>query len=334
MHVSTRCDQACAHCSIWTGHSRGGRELGAPERLAIIREAHSLGARSILFTGGEPLLCDHLETLSRAASGLGLSVQIATNGLGLSRAASWIGGVVDEVYVSLEGPETVHDGVRGAGMFSRLRSALSDVRALPRRPRLIGRSTISSRNIVFLDATVRAARSLGLDALSFLPIDASSDAFGGDPSGRLVLRPNVSEVAELQRAIAGLAAIGELGSFVIEDSRKLLGFAKAFLADDPHRVAPACDAPEWSSVVEADGAVRPCFFQPPVPAPPGLSLREIRASRQYAEALKGLGPGNSVCAACVCPKSVAAPLTGFRRRVGAALQRAVPQIFQRAGSAA
>src|SRR5690349_11369688 len=101
MHVSTRCDQTCAHCSIWRGERRPSIEWAMSERLSAIRLSREMGAESILFTGGEPLLCDHLEALARCARDLGLSVRIATNGLALSRSATWLAGVVDELYVSL-----------------------------------------------------------------------------------------------------------------------------------------------------------------------------------------------------------------------------------------
>ncbi len=334
MHVSTRCDQTCAHCSIWKMNGKGARELGVEERLAIIREARLLGAQAILFTGGEPLLCDHLETLARTADRLGLSVQIATNGLGLARSVSWLGEVVAEIYISLEGPLAVHDGVRGAGMFSRLKGSIEEIRALPRRARLVGRSTISAQNAGILDETVRAARALGLDAVSFLPIDVTSDAFGGDPGARARLRPSPADVIALRQAISRLSASGELGAFVIEDAGKLRRIADAFLLEPSSRMAPACNAPEWSSVVEADGAVRPCFFQPAVPFDRTASLGALRESKEYAAALLGLGEGDPICASCVCPKLRAQGTAALRGLVGAALVRAMPRFLHRPGSAA
>ena len=334
MHVSTRCDQTCAHCSIWKSNGNTGGELGVAARLAIIDEARSLGARAILFTGGEPLLCDHLETLARAARGFGLSVQIATNGLGLSLSSSWLTEVVSEVYVSLEGPEDIHDGVRGPRMFSRLKASLAGIRSRPGRPRLIGRSVISARNAAVLGETVLAARSLRLDAVSFLPVDTTSYAFGGDPAARGSLRPGPTEVAELRREIARLGISGALGTFVLEDEQKLARIADGFLREASSRIVPACNAPEWSSVVEADGVIRPCFFQPGVVASQGVSLGAVRRSVEYAAALGRLGEGDRICADCVCPKHVATGVASLRGRVGAVLARALPQSAPRAGSAA
>ncbi len=335
MHVSTRCDQACAHCSIWKSNGKGGDPLGVDERLALLGEAKSLGARSVLFTGGEPLLCDHIESLARGAHLLGLSVQIASNGLGLGGARAWLGQAVDEVYLSVEGPEAIHDSIRGASMFARLRASIAAVRDLAGRPRLVGRSVISSRNAAVLEATVAAARELGLDAISFLSVDVLSEAFGGEPSARLPLRPGPAEVAAMREAIARLDAAGELGRFVSEDASKLARMAAEFAKGDARRTAPACNAPEWSSVVEADGALRPCFFQPKASrVGRGLSLSVARDSAAYADALRSLGQGNPVCAACVCPKQIGEGVQGVKERVKTALGRVLAAPGRRTGVSA
>lgn len=331
LHVSTRCDQTCAHCSIWKGSGKAPSPLGVDARLELIREARRLGATAVLFTGGEPLLCDHIETLAREARAQGLAVQIATNGLGLRRAAAWLGEVVDELYVSLEGPKTIHDRVRGVSMFARLQESIAAVRALPKRPRLLGRSVICSRNAAALEETVRAGRALGLDALSFLPIDVRTEAFGGDPRGRRALLPGAAEGAALRRGIERLDASGDLGTFVIEDAEKLLGLAESLREDESGRRAPACNAPEWSSVVEADGSVRPCFFQPAVArVAEGAPLGAVRRSEAYAAALGRLGAGDSICASCVCPKHAPSRVEAIRGRVSAVLGRALP-MFHRPG---
>ncbi len=322
MHVSTRCDQTCAHCSIWKGNGQIQGDLDLTAREAIIREAHSLGARSILFTGGEPLLCDHLEALARLACDLGLTVQIASNGLGLARAAPWLSRVVHEVYLSLDGPAAIHDGLRGAGMFARLKSAALTVASMPRRPRLVARSVISRHNAPAIEATVAAARNARFDAISFLPIDTTSDAFGGEPQDRGRHALSTDDVFALRLAIGRLAQTGELGGYVVEDERKLLEMAR-FLGEAPGlHGAPPCNAPEWSSVVLADGSVRPCFFQPPVPRARGASLREAREGVEYRRSLQGLGRGNATCASCVCPKHLGNRASTIALRVRSLLGRA------------
>jgi len=183
---------------------------------------------------------------------------------------------------------------------------------------------ISSRNAAALDETVAAARALGLDGISFLAADSTSDAFGGDPSARRFLRPSETDVAAMLEAISRLEARGDLGAFVKEDARKLTWMAADFLAGAASRRGPACNAPEWSSVVEADGALRPCFFQPTSSfVGRGASLSAARTSTAYATLLGQLGPENPTCAACVCPKHVATGADALLERVRAVLARAV-----------
>lgn len=325
MHVSTRCDQTCAHCSIWRQGGKSGRELDVAAREAIIREAHSLGARTILFTGGEPLLCDHIERLARVSRELGLSVQIATNGLGLARAAHWLAGIAHDIYVSLDGPEDVHDELRGAGMYARLVAAAGVLTAMAVRPRLVARSVISRRNAGVMDQTVAAARFAGFDAISFLPVDTTSDAFGGDPASRARHALGVPEIEALRQGIDRLARTGALGAYVVEDQRKLWEMARLLGEAASVAIAPRCNAPEWSSVIEADGSVRPCFFQPPIPATALATLREVREGAAYRESLRTLGSANPICTSCVCPKHLATGPAAVAARVGALLGRVLPR---------
>ncbi len=333
LHVSAHCDQACAHCSIWNGKARAETELGIEARESVIRQAHSLGARAILFTGGEPLLCDHIEPLARLARDLGLSVQIATNGLGLARAAAWLQELVDELYVSLEGPEHVYDALRGRGMYARLATSVRAVTEKTRRPRLVARAVISARNAGTLDETMASARRLGFDAISFLPLDTTSEAFGGDPAARLSLALRPADLADLHASIDRLAAKGELGVFVAEDERKLRAMANFLGEDLPLRRAPRCNAPEWSSVVEADGGLRPCFFQPVATNIREQSLGQAREDAPYRKALLDLGNGNPICASCVCPRYVPSGPAVIGARVKAILGRVLPSL-PRAGSPA
>lgn len=323
MHVSTRCDQACQHCSIWKSNGKAHEELTGTARREILGEARALGARGVLFTGGEPLLSPDLEPLARHARDVGLSVQIATNGLGIARAATWLAELVDEIYVSLEGPVEVHDRIRGAGMFARLESSLVRMREFSRRPRMTGRSVVSEDTAPRMEETVESARALGLDAISFLPIDVTSSAFGGDPKSRLALWPSPEANEALRAAIRTMEVRGELGRFVVEDFTKLMAMSARFSEGAVSAAAPRCDAPEWSSVVEADGAVRPCFFQPGIARAGGSSLGAVRRSGAYADALRTLGRGDETCARCVCPKYAGTELSRVIERASRVLRPGV-----------
>jgi MoaA/NifB/PqqE/SkfB family radical SAM enzyme len=302
--VSDRCDQRCVHCDIWRGH-QGGTSLTRSQRLAVVEEALAAGAREALLTGGEPLLSEDLWAVSERLRRGGAKLMLATNGMLLGQYATLVARLFDEVYVSLDGGEPVtHDRLRGASAFARLSTGLLALRRLSPRPRLVARSVLHAGNLDEVEEIVSGARLLGFDHVSFLPLDATSDAFGGKPETRASLVPAAPELRRFEEAIARLEACGTLGAgFVLEPADKLRRIA-AYLragAGEQAFARPECDAPSWSMVVEADGLVRPCFFHAPVgDAQDGL--RTLRDSPAYRAALAHIEGANPTCERCVCPK--------------------------------
>ena len=298
--VADRCDQRCRHCQIWQGTDAPA--LTRAERLRVVDEALASGASEALLTGGEPLLSPDLWPIAERLRAGGARLMLATNGMLLARYAAEVARLFDEVYVSLDGPSaSVHDAQRGVPAWDRVAAGLRALRALPTRPRLVARSVLHAGTIDALAETIAAARSLGADQVSFLPLDAASDAFGAQPSARAALVPTEAQVARFEDAVRALGASAD--GFVAERPEKLLRFARHLRASAgalPFE-RPPCDAPWWSVVVEADGALRPCFFQPAV-ADVRDGLRAVRSGSAYRDALRRIRRPNEACARCVCPK--------------------------------
>lgn len=302
--VSERCDHACVHCSIWQGSPAGTPALTLDERLAVVDDALAQGAREALLTGGEPLLSPDLWPLAARLRMAGARVMLATNGRLLAHYAERVAELFDEVYVSLDGASAeTHDALRGVPAFERLRAGTHALRAAGPRVLQTARSTLHARNLHEVEGIVAAAADLGFDHVSFLPLDASSDAFGGDPGARAALIPSSAQVDAFEAAVARLDARGLLGGFVAEDAARLQRVAGHLRASAGVQsfTRPACDAPWWSSVVEADGALRPCFFHAPVGDARG-GLASARASLAYRSALGHIRAANATCERCVCPK--------------------------------
>lgn len=308
--VSDRCDQRCLHCQIWQGPRDPRRpSLRLDERLALLDEAVRLGVAEVLLTGGEPLLSPELWPLAERLAAAGVRALLATNGLLLSAHAGEVARLFAEVYVSLDGGPATHDVLRGVPSFGRLRAGVAALRALSPRPLLVARCTLSARNLHELAGVVAAARELGFDHVSFLPIDTTSSAFGGRPEARAELCPDPAQLGGLLRAIARLESAGGFDDgFVLESAAKLRRLAERLRrAAGAGSRAPDCDAPWWSSVVETDGSLRPCFFHAPL-ADARAGLAAARGSRAYREALASVRAGNPVCDGCVCPKRRGLPL--------------------------
>jgi MoaA/NifB/PqqE/SkfB family radical SAM enzyme len=303
MAVADRCDQRCTHCQIWKGD--GGAVLSRGERLAIVDDALAAGVEEALLTGGEPLLSADLWPIAERLRGGGVRLMLATNGMLLARYAADVGRLFHEVYVSLDGATAAsHDRWRGVASFGRMAAGVARLRHLAPSVQVVTRTTLHAGNLDEFEGIVAASRLLGADHASFLPLDASSGAFGGEPEARVPLVPTAEQVEAFEVTVDRMAAAGGFrGGFVLESREKLHRLGRHLRASGGHQPfeRPACDAPSWSVVVEAHGALRPCFFHEPIgDARDGIA--RIRASAGYADVLAGIDSPNQTCARCVCPK--------------------------------
>ncbi len=118
IEVTTRCNGACGHCFARAGRERA-IDLDAATAMAIAEEGRAIGYRHLHITGGEPLLWGPLFELIHHASDLGYeSVFINTNGTLLdddaAKRLTTRGGFVT-LSISIQGPEDIHDRMRGPG---------------------------------------------------------------------------------------------------------------------------------------------------------------------------------------------------------------------------
>jgi MoaA/NifB/PqqE/SkfB family radical SAM enzyme len=306
-----RCNCRCLMCDIWK--EKEPREITAAEIARWAAEWRGLDVREVVLTGGEALMHSHLFALCRVLKENGFSVTLLSSGLLLERDAKDIARHVDDLIVSLDGPRAVHDAIRNVPRaFDRLAEGIAAVRdARPDLP-VGARCTVQRRNFRELRATVAAARHLGLHRISFLAVDVATDAF--NRPGGIGLKPpetlalSREELPELERELDALSR------------EHAADFASAFIAESPEKLrarllhyfrarhglgdfAPvSCNAPWVSAVVESDGTVRPCFFQPPLG-----NLREAGSLEAVLNSPKALAfragldvATNPICVKCVC----------------------------------
>ena len=311
LYPHSRCNCRCLMCDIWRDRNR--QEISAEDVAGWLAEWRTLGVRRVVLSGGEALLHSHLWELCRLLKDEGIGITVLTTGLLLTRDADPLAFYCDDVVVSLDGPREVHDRIRNVPRaFDRLAEGVAALRAAGPEITISGRCTVQRENYRDLRATVAAARELGLDRLSFLAADVTSEAFnrpGGWDSDR------ISEVALRREDLPILAA--ELDALALDCSdgflaespaklrRRLLQHFSALLGEGDF--APVvCNAPWVSAVVEADGTVRPCFFQPPLGnLRQAGSLDALLNSPQAIAWRQGLDTRrDEICRRCVCSLSL------------------------------
>ena len=308
-HVHENCNCRCVMCDIW--QREGGREID----LEWLERQHSsiqgLGVKHVVLTGGEPLLHSRFNDLCVLLKKLGIRITLLTTGLLLGKRAESVAESVDEVIVSLDGPEEVHDQVRRVrGAFKLVRDGIRAVRRhSPAKP-FRARTTIQKMNHGLLRQTVKAAHFLSLDSISFLAADVTSTAFNrnliwpGERQRQIVLTRG--EVQELEQEIEALVEenVVEFETrFILESPEKLRSIPRRFreqLGDLAPR-APLCNAPWISAVVEVDGGIRPCFFHEKIGDASAMPLEQAvnsTAAMEFRTLLEV--ENNPTCQRCVC----------------------------------
>jgi MoaA/NifB/PqqE/SkfB family radical SAM enzyme len=296
-------------CDIWKRPA--GSELSLDNLRKYQDSIRKLEVRQIVLTGGEPLLHSRFDQLCALLKECGVKITLLTTGLLLQKRLDAIVENVDEIIVSLDGPESIHNSIRHiAHAYRLLRDGISAIKMRHPKMPIHARSTVQRENFRYLRQTVQAAKQIGCDSISFLAVDVASQAFNRElvwPDSRR------NEVSLLYNEVEQLAQEVELlirecareihERYVVENPDKLhqiVSYFRQSLGQHPPQ-APKCNAPWVSAVVEVDGSVRPCFFHERIGHAAFGSLAAAINGAQAQEFRQNLDVAtNPVCQRCVC----------------------------------
>lgn len=309
LNVHSRCNCRCIMCDIW-------KREGVSEIIAADLERHreslrSLAVRWVVISGGEPLLHSDLGALCRFLRELGVRISLLTTGLLLAKRSVDICELFDDVIVSVDGPPHIHDSIRRVrGASQLIEDGVSAVHCLRPEMKVGGRTTVQRANHNYLCDTVAFAKAIGLNSISFLAADLTSEAFNRPllwpAERRSEIGLDASEVSALEQEIENLIATyhDEIDTaFIVEDAFRLHKIPRHFKANLglARHEAPVCNAPWVSSVVEHDGSVRPCFFHRPIGNINHALLGEIVNGEPALSFRRSLSvKDDPTCQRCVC----------------------------------
>ena len=310
----SRCNCRCLMCDIWRANANSS-ELSAEQVELHIDSLKKLGVRSVLLSGGEALMHSDLWRLCETLRPLGARTTLLSTGLLLRKEQEGIKKWIDEVIVSLDGDPYTHDRIRNIPRaFERLAVGVQSLREHAPHIDVSARCVLQKQNFRRFEAIVASARGLQLDSISFLAADVSSTAFnrpekwGEEKVSDISLSPEECDALEriLEESFHRLADEYASG-FIAEQPRKMLQIVAHYRAINGTGapVRQRCNAPWVSSVIEADGTVKPCFFHPELGNISDRSLSEILNSRRAIEFRKNLDVSvDPVCSRCTCTLNV------------------------------
>jgi len=306
----SRCNCRCVMCDIWKNNGQI-HQISVNEVKAWVNQFQHLGVRWVMLSGGEALMHSDMFALCRVLRNENIRVTVHSTGLLLKKYSRRIVEDCTDVIVSLDGSKAVHDQIRNIPRaFERLVEGVSAVKSLAPDFRVTGRCVIQKLNYTDLGGIIDAAGEIGLDQISFLGADVSSQAFNRpepwdqDQMQLITLDPDdvIAFRSIVQQVIADRADAFST-QFIVESPEKLTRIVDYYAAlnGDADFPTVTCNAPWVSSVVEADGTVRPCFFHKPFGNIYDMPLDAILNSVDAIRFRKDLDvTKDSTCRRCVC----------------------------------
>ena len=303
------CNCRCVMCDIWKDN-KNLKQLTEQDVRLLLDSLKKFGTQQVVMSGGEALLNANFFRLCAILKSADINITLLTTGLTIKKNADEILQWVDDLIVSLDGDEPLRDAIRNIpGAFNKLKEGVEFIRSLNPDFPITARTVIHRLNFRNWEAIIQSAKSMGLNQVSFLPADVSSHAFNRqmawtEPKQHEILISE-KELPELLQVINRIIAneFDFESGFIAESPAKLRqihDYYAAFYGLNPFPFKK-CNAPWVSTVIEADGSVRPCFFHDVVGNIRDSSLATILNSDEVVNFRKTLDMHtNPTCVKCVC----------------------------------
>ncbi len=298
-HLTEACNLRCSHC--YQGE-RGTDEMSLPEIKTVIAEVSDMiddwsGAYDIVFsrsmnmTGGEPFLRPDLFEILGEISRRGFDIYLLTNGtlVDRERARRLAELGVKGVQVSIEGPEEVHDSIRGKGSFAA--SAAGIKRLVDAGLAVTLNATLSHLNASSMKQVIAFGSHAGARRIGFSRLV---------PSGKgLSLLSRMLSPAEVKDLYESLLSL-EVKGLEIVTGDPVASCMKTASKDDAGNTAMSgCAAGVSGLTILPDGDVLPCRRLPiSLGNARRDSLRDIWSASPVLDALRDRSRYKGKCRAC------------------------------------
>lgn len=252
--LTSKCNLTCGMCSVWKGRRDG---LPGARVAELLAEARDLGAETFTPCGAEVFMRKDTPALLEEAGRLGYrQIVVVTNGMLLDRHVrqlSRIPGLM--LHVSIDGPEEVHDRLRGAGSY---RSALQGLRAAIDAGIPVGlQAVVMKPTLATLGHLVDLARVHGISGISVQPFQPEIAGPAADHSAWIFAE---EDRARLGAALEALLEKARLAGVTVS-TESLFGAFPPYLLDGRRPVpARGCHMPARFILIDNRGETFPCFF--------------------------------------------------------------------------
>lgn len=257
LSLTSRCFAPCTDCYL---DAKPDGIMPSREELETrIRALRDLGASTIAFGGGEPLLRDDLGELATYARSLGLVPVMTTSGLGLSEMRVRDLRAFAQINISHDGVGGGYSAVRG---FDGARAAERAIELLVQAGIVVGANVVvTKQSFAFLLETAEHMANLGAGELQLLRFK---------PRGRAARMEYLDKrltSAQVHRLWSVIESIVNLRRLSVRIDCALVPLLSESLSklDEPARILAqlgvfGCEAARHLGAVDAHGGMMACSF--------------------------------------------------------------------------
>jgi MoaA/NifB/PqqE/SkfB family radical SAM enzyme len=297
-------------CDIWKDN-KNLKQLTEKDIQELLSSFKKFGTQQVVMSGGEASLHPNFFRFCEILRKENIRVSLLTTGLTLQKNACQIANWVNDVIISIDGDEQLHDAIRNVpGAFRKIKDGVDAIRAIVPSYKITARTVIHQMNYLAWESIIETTKKMGLSQISFLPADVSSHAFNREvlwsdiKQHQIILSKN--ELFLLKGILKSILRNyrEEIETHFIAESveklEKIYAYYAAFYNLNPFPYK-RCNAPWVSAVIEADGTVRPCFFHESIGNIHDNSFENILNGKKGMDFRENLNmEENSICKKCVC----------------------------------
>ncbi|MBS1915486.1 MAG: radical SAM protein [Bacteroidetes bacterium] len=304
------CNCRCVMCDIWKDN-KNLKQLSEDDVYGLLSSFKKFGTQQVVMSGGEATLHPNFFRFCEILRKEKINVSLLSTGLTLKRNAQQLTQWVNDIIISIDGDEALHDTIRNIpGAFIKIKEGIQAIRAINPHYKITARTVIHKLNYQSWISIIESAKTLQLNQISFLPADVSSHAFNREVLWNASRQDEIllgkEELPLLKNIIEAIKTkySSELAThFIAEPAEKLEKiylYYSAFYKLNPFPYKK-CNAPWVSAVIEADGTVRPCFFHESIGNIHDDKFDEILNGEKGMYFRQSIDMDtNNICKKCVC----------------------------------
>src|ERR1051326_1501175 len=140
------CNCKCVMCDIWKGN-KNLKQLTEEDIRSLLSSLKKFGTQEVVMSGGEALLNQNFFSFCEILKMEKIKITLLSTGLTLKKHTDQLLKFVDNIIVSLDGNETIHDSIRNiSGAFSKLKEAVQHIKSINPSYTITARTVIHKIN--------------------------------------------------------------------------------------------------------------------------------------------------------------------------------------------